>query len=114
MKILYKIVITAILVLLISKFLPDVRVASFKTSIIVAVVLGLLNIFIKPLLVLFTLPITIFTLGIFLLIINAIIIVVCDQIVGGFEIASFWTAFVFSLALSFSQSITYAIFIPKD
>ena len=62
MNLLIKIIITAVLVLLISNFMPGVHVDGFSTALIVAVVLGLLNIFIKPLLVILTLPVTILTL----------------------------------------------------
>ncbi|OYX82997.1 MAG: hypothetical protein B7Y83_12965 [Flavobacteriales bacterium 32-34-25] len=71
----------------------------------VAVVLGLLNIFVKPILVLFTLPITFFTLGLFLLVINGLIIILCDNIVGGFDVDNFFTALLFSIILSVSQSL---------
>jgi putative membrane protein len=109
MKLLFKILITAVLVMLISHFMRGVHVANFATSIIVAVVLGLLNLFVKPILVLFTLPVTIVTLGLFLLIINAILILLCTKIVGGFSIDSFWTALLFSIVLSVLQSIMYGL-----
>jgi len=92
MKLLIRILITSGLVLLIAHFMTSVDVADFKTAIIVAVVLGLLNIFIKPILVIFTLPATILTLGLFLFVINAVIILICSRIVGGFRVNSFWTA----------------------
>jgi len=107
MNLIMKIVITAILVMGIAHGMPGVHVASFGTALIVAVVLGLLNIFIKPILVLLTLPATIFTLGLFLLVINAVIILLCANIVGGFRVDSFWTALLFSIILSFLQSIMY-------
>ncbi len=109
MKLLIRILITSGLVLLIAHFMPGVHVANFTTALIVAVVLGLLNIFIKPILVILTLPFTIVTLGLFLLVINAIIILLCDNIVGGFGVDSFWTALFFSLILSILQSIMYKI-----
>jgi putative membrane protein len=105
MNTLIRVLITAVLVMAIAHFMPGVAVASFTTSIIVAVVLGLLNIFIKPILVFFTLPITIFTFGLFLLVINAVIILLCTHIVGGFKVESLWTAVLFSIILSISQSI---------
>ena len=71
MNLLFRILITAVLVVVIAHFMPGVSVDTFTTSLIVAVVLGLLNIFIKPILILFTLPITIVTFGLFLLVINA-------------------------------------------
>ena len=109
MKLLIRILITSGLVLLIAHFMTSVDVADFKTAIIVAVVLGLLNIFIKPILVILTLPVTILTLGLFLFVINAVIILICSRIVGGFRVNSFWTALIFSIILSVCQSIVYKI-----
>ena len=107
MNLILRIIITALLVMIIAHFMPGVSVASFTTSIIVAIVLGLLNIFIKPVLVLLTLPVTLITFGLFLLVINALIIMLCTKIVGGFAVESFWTAVFFSIILSISQSILY-------
>lgn len=109
MKFLLRLLVTAALVLLIANFLPGVHVTSFTTAVIVAVVLGLLNLFIKPILVILTLPVTVITLGLFLLVINAIIILLCTKIVGGFAVDTFWTALFFSIILSILQSITYKI-----
>lgn len=109
MKLLLKIIVTTILVLIIAHFMKGVRVNGFMTALLVAVVLGLLNIFIKPVFVILTMPFTFFTLGLFLLVINAIIILICTNIVGGFEIDSFFTALTFSVVLSLSQSIIFAI-----
>ncbi len=80
-----------------------------KTSFIVAIVLGLLNFFVKPILTLFTLPITVLTLGLFLLVINALIIMMCSYFVSGFHVNSFWTALFFSIILSLSQSLVYKL-----
>lgn len=109
MNLLLRILITGGLVLLIAHFMPGVHVASFTTALIVAIVLGLLNIFIKPILVLLTLPVTILTLGLFLLVINALIILLCTNIVGGFHVDSFWTALIFSIILSLLQSLMNGI-----
>jgi putative membrane protein len=109
MKLLIRILITSALVVLLSNLMTGVHVASFTTALIVAVVLGLLNIFIKPILVILTLPITFITLGLFLLVINALIIILCDNIVGGFSVDSFFTALLFSVILSISQSLMYSI-----
>jgi putative membrane protein len=92
-----------------SHFIKGVYVENFTTSIIVAMVLGLLNLFVKPILILFTLPITLFTLGLFLLVINAILILLCAKIVGGFRVDSFFTALIFSMVLSLFQSIMYGL-----
>jgi putative membrane protein len=109
MKLLIRILITSGLVLLIAHFMTSVDVADFTTAIIVAVVLGLLNIFVKPILVILTLPATILTLGLFLFVINAVIILLCSRLVDGFRINSFWTALIFSIILSVCQSIVYKI-----
>jgi putative membrane protein len=109
MQLLVRLFLTALLVLLIAEFLPGVSVDSFTTSLLVALVLGLLNVFIKPLLILFTLPVTIFTLGLFLLVINALLIIFCAKIVGGFVVDGFWTAVFFSIILSVLQSLTHSL-----
>ncbi len=87
--------------------MKGVQVADVWDAIIVAVVLGLLNLFVKPVLVILTLPVTVITLGLFLLVINALIILLCDKLVDGFSVNSFWTALFFSIILSLSQSIMY-------
>jgi putative membrane protein len=110
MKLLLRILITALLVMAIAHLMVDVRLDNgIETSLKVAVVLALLNFFVKPILVLFTLPITFFTLGLFLLVINAIIILIIPYFVKDFHIVSFWTAMLFSIILSLSQSLVYQI-----
>jgi len=114
MNLIIRILVTAFLVMVIAHFMPGVSVASFTTSVIVAVVLGLLNIFIKPILVLLTLPVTIVTFGLFLLVINALIILLCTKIVGGFAVDGFLTAIFFSIILSILQSILFSLTGGKD
>lgn len=114
MNLIIRILVTAVLVMAIAHFLPGVKVASFGTSVIVAIVLGLLNIFVKPILVLFTLPVTIVTFGLFLLVINAIIIIFCSKLVDGFEIANFWIALLFSIILSILQSVLFSMTTDKE
>lgn len=108
MKLLIRILITAIIVVLLSYVLPGVHVASFFSAIIVAVVLALLNLIVKPILVLFTLPATILTLGLFLFIINALIIMLCDYLIDSFTVDGFWYALLFSVLLSIIQSLTHS------
>ncbi|TBX69496.1 phage holin family protein [Flavobacterium silvisoli] len=109
MKILIRILITALLVMAIAYLMKGVVVDEFTTALTVAIALALLNFFVKPVLVLFTLPVTFFTLGLFLLVINAVIIELCDYFIDGFRINSFWTAMLFSIILSLSQSLVYQI-----
>ncbi|WP_310380571.1 phage holin family protein [Flavobacterium sp.] len=109
MKLLIRILITSGLVMLIAHFMTSVDVANFTTAVIVAVVLGLLNALVKPILVLLTLPVTILTLGLFLFVINAVIILLCSRLVDGFRVNSFWTAMIFSIILSICQSIMFRL-----
>lgn len=114
MKLIFRILLTALAVVVIANFLPGVQIANFTNAIIVAVVLGLLRITVKPLLIIFTLPATILTLGLFLLVINAIIILLADYFVDGFAVTGFWVALIFSLLLSLFQSFLYSIFERKE
>ena len=114
MKTLIKILVTAILVMLLASIMPGVAVVDYWAAILVAIVLGLLNIFIKPLLIILTLPVTLLTLGLFLLVINALMIQFSAYLVGGFEVTSFWYAFFFSIVLSISQSIVFGLTIDKS
>lgn len=104
---------TAIVVVLLANFLPGVSVDGFLTALIVVVVLTLLDLIVKPILILFTLPVTIVTFGLFLLVINAIIILLADAFVGGFNVAGFWVALIFSLLLSIIQSVLFSL-LTKD
>jgi putative membrane protein len=86
-----------------------VHVKDFKTALVVAIVLGLLNLLVKPVLVILTIPITILTLGLFLLIINAIIVKLCGSIVSGFQVDGWLYAILFSLIVSLFASILESI-----
>ena len=114
MRLLIKLIISALAVFAASYLLPGVHVASFTTAIIVASVLGLLNLFLKPLLVLLTIPITLLTLGLFLLVINAIIVLICAELVGGFRVDGFLYALLFSLVISLITSLMEGLAKKKD
>ena len=77
----------------------------FITSFIVAVIISLLNATVKPLLIILTIPITVVTFGLFLMVINAIIILATDVIVPGFIVDSFWWALIFSLLMWIINSL---------
>src|ERR1700730_7306628 len=96
---LIKTLIVAAAVVLASYVLPGVSVQRFTTALMVALVLSLLNFFVKPILVILTLPITIITLGLFLFIINAIVIELASKLIAGFRVDSIWWALLFSLLL---------------
>jgi len=109
MKLILRLLLTALAVVILAKILPGVAVDTYVTAILVAVVLSLLNFLVKPVLVILTLPFTILTLGIFLLFINAIIILLADYFITGFSVSSIWWAILFSLLLSILQSILHSI-----
>ncbi|HFS68170.1 MAG TPA: phage holin family protein [Flavobacteriia bacterium] len=108
MKTILKVLLTALAVIAIAYLLPGVMVKDYTTAIIVAIVLGLLRVFVKPILVFLTIPITIITFGLFLFCINAIIVLLASNLVDGFSVNGVFTALLFSLLLSFFQSILYS------
>ncbi|APS38447.1 MULTISPECIES: phage holin family protein [Salegentibacter] len=113
MNFILRILLTAVAVVILAKFLPGVEVEGYLTAIIVAIVLAILNLLVKPILVIFTLPVTILTLGLFLLVINAIIILLADAFVSGFGVSGFFIALLFSLLLSLFQSLLFSL-LGKD
>lgn len=88
----------------------SVRIQSLWHTVVLAAVIGLLNHFLKPLLVFLTIPVTIFSLGLFLLVINGIIVALASEIVPGFELGSFWAAIWFSIVLSLVSWVLEALF----
>ncbi len=109
MNFILKILLTALAVLIIEYFLPGVTVDSYMTAIWVAILMGVFYAILKPILVVLTLPITIVTLGLFLLVINALIVLLVDKLVDGFEVSGFWTALLFSILLSIVQSLLFKV-----
>ena len=114
MKFLFKVLVTSINAFILAYILPGIAIVDFFTAIIVAVVLSLLDAFVKPLLVLLTLPATILTLGLFLFVINAAIILIDAHFVHGFEVQSFWHALLFGALLSFFNSIVHKRAFPEE
>jgi putative membrane protein len=92
-------------VVLTAYLLPHVGVTGYGTALIVALVLSIANIVVKPILIVLTIPITILTLGLFLLVINALIILLVDYLVDGFHVDGFWWALLFSLIMSVFNSL---------
>ncbi|WP_452600672.1 phage holin family protein [Pontimicrobium sp. MEBiC06410] len=113
MKLIIRLLLNAIAVVVLANVLKGVNVDSYTTAIIVAVVLSVLNLIVKPILVLLTLPITLVTLGLFLLVINALIILLADNLIDGFAVSNFWWAILFSILLSILQSIFHS-FLKSD
>ncbi len=108
---LIKLLISTILIVVISHFLK-IEITDYTAAIFMAIALSLLNTFVKPILVFFTIPVTIMSLGLFLLVINAVIVKIADYFIEGIQM-SFLQALFFSVVLSISQYILNKIFIDK-
>lgn len=109
-RIIIKILLSAIAVIFASYVLTGVSVDNSLTAILVAGVLGLLNAVVKPILIILTIPLTIFTLGLFLIVINMIIIKLAAELVPGFMVEGWWSALWFSLIVSFTTAIMEGFF----
>ncbi len=105
MKTITYILLVALSLLIVEKIIPGIEVSSLYTAIIAALVLGLLNVFVRPLLVILTLPITILTLGLFILVINAMLFIFAASFIDGFRVDGFLPALLGSLALSLMSAI---------
>jgi putative membrane protein len=114
MKTLLKFILTALAAIIASYILPGVYVADFFTAIILALVLGLLNVTIRPILIVLTIPATLFTFGLFILVINAVVILVADAIIPGFAVDNFGYALLFSVLLWLTNSLLKEITGEKD
>ena len=104
-KIIVKFLLTAVLTYGLAQVLPNVRLDGLGSAAVLVIVLGLLNATVKPVLKVVGFPITVLTLGIFLLIINVIIIKIADYLMSGFAVAGFLSALILSLALSLVSSV---------
>ncbi|MGE8591325.1 MAG: phage holin family protein, partial [Alcaligenes sp.] len=93
-------ILNAVALLVVAYILPGITVASFGSALIAALVLGLLNTLVKPVLVLLTLPITIVTLGLFLLVLNALVFWFAGSILKGFQVNGFWWAVIGAIVYS--------------
>lgn len=100
MKILINWLISGLAVIVTAYLLPGVFVRDFFTALVVALVLGIINAILRPILVILTLPINIMTLGLFTFVINAVLVLMVTAIVPGFTVINFWWALLFSLVLS--------------
>lgn len=105
MNVIIRILILAVAVWVAAYIIPGVEIDSFQSLLIVSLILGAVNAFIKPILVLLTLPLTIVTLGLFLLVINGLLVLLVDSLVPGFTVGSFLIAILFSIVVSLISSL---------
>ena len=107
--ILLNLIVNTLSIFAVSYILSGVHVDSFITAIIVAVVLSVFNVTLKPFLILVTIPITLVTMGLFLLVINVLVIYAADWLIDGFTIDGFWWAVLFSLLVSLVNSVLFGL-----
>jgi putative membrane protein len=100
MNIVIKWIVNALIIMVAAYILPGVHVMNFWTALVLALVMGVLNVLVKPLLILLTLPITLVTFGLFLLVINALMVLLASHLVSGFTVDGFWWALIFSIVVS--------------
>lgn len=109
MELLIKWFLYALSLLFIAWIVPGISIAGLSTALLAAFVIGLINVFIKPVLIILTLPINILTLGLFTLVINALMFLLAAKLVSGFQISGFWSAFLGALIFSFLSVIISGI-----
>jgi putative membrane protein len=100
MMILLRWVLGALAVMLVTWIVPGITIENFWIALVVALVLGLLNAIVRPVLVLLTLPVTLLTLGLFVLVINAVVFLLASALVPGFEVDGFWAAFIGAILMA--------------
>ncbi len=105
-----QLLLTALVAYIAAKLTPGVEITSFWTAILLALVLGVLDVLVKPFLVFISLPVTILSLGLFMLVINAIIILLASWLVSSFQVSGFWTAMLYSIIFSVVSWVLGLIF----
>ena len=114
MNFLIRLLVSALAAMLTAYLLPGVKIDNFITALILALVLAVLNVLVKPVLIILTLPVTIVTLGLFLLVINAIIILFAAKLVSGFRVEGFWWALLFSIVMTVINSFMHGLATNED
>ncbi|WP_298737330.1 phage holin family protein [uncultured Chitinophaga sp.] len=114
MNFLIRLLVSALAAMLTAYLLPGVKIDNFITALILALVLAILNVLVKPVLIILTLPVTILTLGLFLLVINAIIILFASGLVSGFKVNGFWWALLFSIVMTIINSFMHGLASRED
>jgi putative membrane protein len=113
MKLLFVWVLNALALLLVTYFVPDIHVANFTTALVAALAIGLVNMLIKPILVILTLPITILTLGLFILVINGLLFYGVGNWLQGFEVKTLMAGIIGALVYSMLSWLFAAIVIDN-
>lgn len=106
-------IVNALALLVLPYVVPSIQVAGFGTALLVAVVLGLINTLLRPLLVLLTLPVTLLTLGLFIFVINALLFQLAGNLIDGFHVGGFWSALFGSIGYSVISWALSALLLKK-
>jgi len=105
--------VNVIALLAVVKIIAGVSIDSWKTAVIAALILGLLNVFLRPLILILTLPLNIFSLGVFTLFINGFMFYLAARFVEGFSVISFWSAFWAAIMFSIISFLLNFLLVPK-
>lgn len=108
MNFIIKLLVTAAIAFGLSQILSGIHIDSYWTAIVFAFVLALVNVFVRPLLVILTIPLTIITLGLFLFVITALMVLLASKMVTGIHVDGFWWALLFGLLLSIASSLLFS------
>lgn len=109
MKFIAHLILTALALLLVAEIVPGIEVSNIYIALLAALVLGFLNAFVKPVLVLFTLPITILTLGLFMFVINALLFIFAAAFIDGFTVTGFFPALLGSVIVSVLSALARSL-----
>lgn len=108
MNLIIRWLVTAAVAFGLSQLLSGIHIDTYWTALVFALILGVANILIKPILIVLTIPLTIITLGLFLFVINALMVLLAAKLVDGIHVKGFWWALLFSLLLSFISSLLFS------
>lgn len=114
MNFILRLLVNGLAILITAYLIPGVEIESPAWCVVIAAVLVLLDTIVKPFMIILTLPITIFSLGLFLLVINALVVSIASELIPGFAVSSFWSALAFSLVVAIIQSIFDTIAVRED
>jgi putative membrane protein len=107
MNFILRLLVTALVAFALAQLLKGIQVDTYWTALVFAIVLAILNVLVKPILIILTLPLTIITLGLFLFVVNTLVVLLASRFVDGFKIDNFWWGLLFALLLSLVTSVLF-------
>jgi len=106
MKLIIRVLVVALALLLVAEVIPDIEISSFYVAVISAIVLGLLNLLVRPVLFVLTLPLTLITFGLFAFVLNALMVLFAASFIEGFNVDGFIPALLCSLFVSLASMVS--------